>query len=248
MRKLAIAYGSSRQAKKWVNKTISLDELKERLKVTIRTPESAEEYSRFNKAQKDNAKDHGGFVAGALKGGRRKIDTVELRSMIALDGDRIDKAFLENYESIAPYTSVLYSTHSSTADNPRVRLIFPLTRDVTPEEFVAVSRYLAQMLGIDYFDECSYQPNQLMYWPSTPSNGDFVYKETDKKWLNPDEILEAHPEWRDPTRLPTSPRESKANTVSIQKVQNPLEKEGIVGLFNRVYSPISKGMRCYYAG
>jgi putative DNA primase/helicase len=57
MRKLAIAYGSSRQAKKWVNKTISLDELKERLKVTIRTPESAEEYSRFNKAQKDNAKD-----------------------------------------------------------------------------------------------------------------------------------------------------------------------------------------------
>ncbi len=247
MRKLAIAYGSSRQAKKWVNKTISLDELKERLKVTIRTPESAEEYSRFNKAQKDNAKDHGGFVAGALKGGRRKIDTVELRSMIALDGDRIDKAFLENYESIAPYTSVLYSTHSSTADNPRVRLIFPLTRDVTPEEFVAVSRYLAQMLGIDYFDECSYQPNQLMYWPSTPSNGDFVYKETDKKWLNPDEILEAHPEWRDPTRLPTAPRESKANTVSIQKVQNPLEKEGIVGLFNRVYSPISKAIEAFLA-
>lgn len=245
MRDLAIAYGNNRQAKKWVNKTTSFDELKERLKVTIRTTESAEEYARFSKAQKDNAKDHGGFVAGALKGGRRKIDAVELRSMVALDGDRIDKTFLENYETSTPYTSVLYTTHSSTEENPRVRLIFPLTRDVTPEEFVAVSRYLAQMLGIDYFDECSYQPNQLMYWPSTPSNGSFVYKEVDKNWLNPDEILNAHPEWTDPTRLPTSSRESKANTVANQKVQDPLEKDGIVGLFNRVYFPISKAIEAF---
>jgi len=245
MRDLAIAYGNNRQAKKWVNKTTSFDELKERLKVTIRTTESAEEYAKFSKAQKDNAKDHGGFVAGALKGGRRKIDAVELRSMVALDGDRIDKTFLENYETSTPYTSVLYTTHSSTEENPRVRLIFPLTRDVTPEEFVAVSRYLAQMLGIDYFDECSYQPNQLMYWPSTPSNGSFVYKEVDKNWLNPDEILNAHPEWTDPTRLPTSSRESKANTVANQKVQDPLEKDGIVGLFNRVYFPVSKAIEAF---
>ena len=61
-------------------------------------------------------------MAGALKGGRRKIDTVELRSMIALDGDRIDKTFLENYEENAPYTSLLYTTHSSTEENPRVHI------------------------------------------------------------------------------------------------------------------------------
>ena len=137
-------------------------------------------------------KDHGGFVAGALKGGRRKIDTVELRSMLALDGDRIDKAFLENYEENAPYTSLLYTTHSSTEENPRVRLVYPLTRDVTAEEFVAVSRYLAEMLGIDYFDECSYQPNQLMYWPSTPSNGVFVYKEVEKECLSPEDLKNKH--------------------------------------------------------
>jgi predicted P-loop ATPase len=242
LRKLAIAYGNSRQAKKWVNKEITFDELKGRLKTTIRTTESAEEYAKFSKAQKDDAKDHGGFVAGVLKGGRRKIDTVELRSMIALDGDRIDKEFLENYEANARYTSVLYSTHSSTEENPRVRIILPLTRDVSPEEFVAVSRYLAQVLGIDYFDECSYLPNQLMYWPSTPSNGTFIYKEVDKDWINPDDILTAHPEWTDPTRLPTSSRESKANTVSQQKVQDPLEKEGVVGLFNRVYFPVTKAI------
>ena len=245
MRNLSIAYGNNRQAKTWVNKTIQFDDLKERLKTTIRTTESAEEYAKMSRAQRDAAKDHGGFVAGVLKGGRRKIDTVEVRSMLALDGDRIDRAFLDNYESICPYTSALYTTHSSTDDNPRVRLVIPLTRDVTPEEFVAVSRYLADMLGIDYFDECSYQPNQLMYWPSTPANGTFVYKETDGGWLDPDDILSKHPEWTDPTRLPTSSRESKANTVAQQKVQDPLAKEGVVGLFNRAYYPITKALEAF---
>lgn len=245
MRELAIAYGNNRQAKKWVNKTIKYDDLKERLKVTIRTTESAEEYAKMSKAQRDAVKDHGGFVAGALKGGRRKVDTVELRSMVALDGDRIDKAFLEKYEANAPYASLLYTTHSSTDDAPRVRLVYPLTRDVTPEEFVAVSRYLAQMLGIDYFDECSYLPNQLMYWPSTPSNGSFVFLDVEKKWLDPDEVLAAHPEWTDPTRLPTSSRESRANTTASAKVQDPLDKEGAVGFFNRAFFPIGRAIEKY---
>ena len=242
MRPLAIAYGNNRQAKTWTNKTITFDELKERLKVTIRTPESAEEYAKFNKAKRDTVKDHGGFVAGALKGGRRKIGTVELRSMVALDDDRIDKAFLENYEMNAPYTSLLYTTHSSTEEHPRVRLVYPLTRDVTLEEFVAVSRYLADMLGIDYFDECSYQPNQLRYWPSTPSNGVYVFKDVEKEWMDPDDILSAHPEWTDPTRIPTSSRESRANTIRTAEVKDPLGKDGTVGLFNRTYFPINRAI------
>ena len=118
MRELNIAYGNNRQAKRWVNKTIRFDNLKERLKVTIRTTESAEEYAKMSRAQRDAAKDHGGFVAGVLKGGRRKVDTVESRSMVALDGDRIDAAFLDSYESLCPYASALYTTHSSTEENP----------------------------------------------------------------------------------------------------------------------------------
>lgn len=239
MRSLAIAYGNNRQAKTWVNKTITYDELKDRLKVTIRTSESAEEYAKMKKTDRDLAKDHGGFVAGALAYGRRKVDSVEFRSMLALDGDHVAKDFIALYESVAPYTSFLYTTHSHTPDNPRVRIVFPLTRNVTPDEFVAVSRYLADMLGIDQFDECSYLPNQLMYWPSTPRNGVYEYKEVEKDWLNPDDILSAHPEWTDPTRLPTSSRESKANQVQKQKVQDPFAKNGVVGLFNRVFNPVT---------
>lgn len=52
--------------------------------------------------------------------------TVEKLSMIALDGDCITKEFLDDYENIAPYISVLYTTHSNTVDAPRAWFLFPL--------------------------------------------------------------------------------------------------------------------------
>ena len=240
MRNLPIAYGNSRQAKTWVNKTTSFTDLKERLKVPIRTSESAEEYAKMTKADRDNAKDHGGFVFGSLIGGRRTKNSVAVRSGVCLDGDRITQDFLDSFEDACPYAAALYTTHSHTAEKPRVRVAIPAARDMTPEEFVAVSRFVAQEMGIDQFDECSYLPNQLMYYPSAPANGVFVYKETspDKEWLDPDKLLAAHPEWTDPMRLPTSSRESKANTAAHKKVQDPMEKKGVVGLFNRAFFPI----------
>ena len=242
MRDLPIAYGNSRQAKTWSNKTISFEDLKKRLKTPIRTMESVEEYAKMSKKDRDAAKDHGGFVAGILKGGRRKNDTVEQRSMIALDGDRVTSEFVEQYEDRMKYASVMYSTHSSTPESPRVRVILPLIRNVMPDEFVAVSRYVAQDLGIDQFDECSYLPNQLMYWPSCPQNGVYVYKETDGAWLDPDQILTAHPGWTDPAQLPTSSRESRAKSAQQKKVQDPLTKDGTVGLFNRTYFPVTEAL------
>ena len=184
MRNLSIATGDSRQAKKWINRSISYEDLKKRLSNTIRTSESVTEYAGMSGNDRNSAKDHGGFVGGKLKDGSRKLESVECRSMIALDGDQISKEFLDEYEERSPFTSCLYTTHSSTEDNPRVRIIFPLVRDVTTEEFVSISRYLANMLGIDQFDECSYQPNQLMYWPSTPMDGVFIFRQTEKEWLD----------------------------------------------------------------
>ncbi len=81
-----------------------------------------------------------------------------------------------------------------------------------------------------------------MYWPSTPSNGTYVFKEVDRPWLDPDRVLAAHPEWMDPTRLPTSSRESSAKTATKVKVKDPLDKDGVVGCFNRTFYPITKAM------
>lgn len=47
MRDLKIAYGNSRTAKFWSNKTIKFDELCDRLRNPIYTSETAEEYPKL---------------------------------------------------------------------------------------------------------------------------------------------------------------------------------------------------------
>ncbi len=139
MRDLAIAYGNSCFAKQWSNKTIAFDELCNRLKTTVRTAETAEEYPTLPKAERNRVKDKGGFVGGRLRDGRRKRETVECRSMLTLDGDKVDTEFISHYEAQHKYSSCLYTTHGHTLETPRVRLILPLTRDVTPDEYAAIT-------------------------------------------------------------------------------------------------------------
>ncbi|PKL10226.1 MAG: hypothetical protein CVV52_19490 [Spirochaetae bacterium HGW-Spirochaetae-8] len=236
-RDLHIAYGNSCYAKTWTNKTITFDDLCDRLSNTIHTTESVQEYPRLPKADRDRVKDKGGFVAGQLKNNRRQRESVASRSMLAFDADRASVGFLASFETSCDYAACLYTTHGHTPEAPRVRIIVPLTRDVSPDEYVAITRHLAAQWGIDQFDECSYRPHQLMYWPTTPSNGEYVFKRIEGGWLDPDAFLASHPDWKDCTLLPTSSRESTVRTPSDKKQEDPLAKTGIVGAFCRAYHP-----------
>ncbi len=235
MRKLSIAYGSSCHAKRWVNQQVTFDELCERLSQTVRTPETVEEYPKLPKSERDRAKDKGGFVGGKLKGGRRKRDTVEGRSMLTQDADHAGIGFIDSYEMLCPYASCLYTTHGHTPEAPRVRVVVPLTRDVTPDEYAAISRLFAAEWGIDQFDECSHRPHQLMYWPTTPADGEYVFKRCDGEWLDPDRYLAAHPGWRDCAGLPHSAREGGNVERGRKQQENPLGKQGVIGAFCRTY-------------
>ena len=235
MRKLSIAYGSSCHAKRWVNQQVTFDELCERLSQTVRTPETVEEYPKLPKSERDRAKDKGGFVGGKLKGGRRKRDTVEGRSMLTQDADHAGIGFIDSYEMLCPYASCLYTTHGHTPEAPRVRVVVPLTRDVTADEYAAISRLFAAEWGIDQFDECSHRPHQLMYWPTTPADGEYVFKRCDGEWLDPDRYLAAHPGWRDCAGLPRSVREGGIVERGRKQQEDPLGKQGVIGAFCRTY-------------
>ena len=235
MRKLSIAYGSSCHAKRWVNQQVTFDELCERLSQTVRTPETVEEYPKLPKSERDRAKDKGGFVGGKLKGVRRKRDTVEGRSMLTQDADHAGIGFIDSYEMLCPYASCLYTTHGHTPEAPRVRVVVPLTRDVTPDEYAAISRLFAAEWGIDQFDECSHRPHQLMYWPTTPADGEYVFKRCDGEWLDPDRYLAAHPGWRDCAGLPHSVREGGIVERGRKQQEDPLGKQGVIGAFCRTY-------------
>ena len=245
MRELNIAYGNSCHAKTWSNKTTTFDALCDRLSTTIRTTESVQEYPKLPKAQRDKVKDKGGFVAGRLKDNRRRRENVASRSMLAFDADRASVDFVASFKTQCSYTACLYTTHSHTPENPRVRILVPLTRDVSSDEYVAITRHLAAKWGIDQFDECSYRPHQLMYWPTTPSNGEYVFDRIDGPWLDPDVFLASHPDWKDCSLLPTSSRESTVRPPSGKMQEDPLAKEGLVGAFCRTYYPIQDAIETF---
>lgn len=237
MRDLKIAYGNARNAKFWSNKTITFNELCDRLKTPVRTSETAEEYAGLPKGQRDEIKDKGGFVAGHLRDNRRKSDKVDCRSMIVYDLDSITREFLDHIAEKVGNKGCFYTTHSHSPERPRARLIIPVTRDMTPDEFNAVARYYAADNGfLDMLDPCSFSPHQLMYWPTCPANGEYLFDVIEGEELDPDEILKKHPNWQDCSLLPTTPKESKATDNKAKKQKDPLEKDGVVGAVCRAYT------------
>ncbi|MTI96391.1 MAG: hypothetical protein FH749_13100 [Firmicutes bacterium] len=233
---MKIAYGNSRMDKKWKNTDISWEDFCSRVKTTQRTTETVEEYRKMRKGGQDSIKDVGGFVGGHLKDGRRKKGNVLSRSMLTLDMDYGTSTIWEEISTFFPYQCCIYSTHKHTPENPRLRLIIPLFRDVGEEEYAAVSRMVAKEIGIDLFDDTTYEPERLMYWPSTSRNGIFVYEEKDGSILDPDEFLNKYDDWRDTSTWPVSSRQSEVLDRSLKEQADPLSKEGVIGTFCRTYS------------
>lgn len=233
---IRLSTGNSRMEKKWNLAEMELSDFRERISTTRRTSETVEQYRKMSKAQQDTIKDVGGFVLGTLKGGRRKKDTVLTRSGLTLDMDYGTPDIMDEIEMFFDFHCMIYSTHKHTPEKPRLRLIIPLSREVTPDEYGAVARKVAEEIGIELFDDTTYEPSRLMYWPSTSADGEFVFREIEGEVLDPDAVLAKYKDWRNTAEWPVSKRQQTIVQRNIQKQANPLEKPGIVGAFCRTYS------------
>ena len=247
MRKLCIATGGSRTAKLWKNTRWTWEELKDRLKLTTRTAESQGEYFNMTKSQQDAVKDVGGFVGGKLKNGSRKAGTVECRDILTLDADFAAEDFCDQLDIFLSCAFCVYSTHKHTPEKPRLRLIIPLDRSVTAEEYEAISRKVAEEIGIDQFDDTTYQAHRLMYWPSTSQGAEYVFHAADGPFLSADQILKKYKNWQDVTEWPTSGRTLKARERLLKKQEDPTTKKGMVGAFCRTYT-VEEAMEAFLQG
>lgn len=234
---IALAIGANKTAKHWKNKSIQWSALVTKLSNTTRTPETYAEYKKMSKIDKDRIKDVGGFVGGCLKDGRRKAENVQNRTLLTLDIDYAEGSVWESIELIWDFAVVMYSTHTHAPDNQRLRLVIPLSRPVLPDEYQAIARMVANDLGMDMFDDTTYQPCRLMYWPSTSSDGEYIFKVQDLPWLDADEVLSRYTfGWQDVSYWPESSRARAHMDRALQKQEDPLTKKGIIGAFCRTYS------------
>ena len=233
-RALRIALGTGRRTKKWKNRTLQWSELLDRLSHFVVTNETAAQYKAMSRDRQAEIKDVGGFVGGYCKGGSRK--DVTSRSVLCLDADYADSNLWPDFQVLTDCAAAIYSTHKHTPDAPRVRLVIPLARDVTPDEYAAIGRRVAADLGIDKFDDTTYDVDRLMYWPSRSSDGEQVFAYQDGPMLDPDEVLARYDDWHDISAWPVSKRVADVVKKSAVKQKDPLTKPGLIGAFCRTYS------------
>ena len=243
MRTLTISTGRSRNDVEWRPRTVSWSDLLTQLRHCTRTQETAAEYRAMPKAKKAEVKDVGGFVGGMVRG-RRTVSAVEYRSVISLDLDYAKATSIEAIrEAVDGCAWCVYSTHGHTPEAPRLRLVLPLDRDASPEEFDPVARRIAQYVGLDIVDPASFRPNQLMYWPSAPSDGEVVYEVGEGEPVKVDGILATYRDWRDLNEYPRAKGEEVLQAGRGQ-MQDPTKKPGYIGAFCALY-PISRAIETF---
>lgn len=235
---IIIATGKSRSARSWISKKMTWSALVSKLAEPTVTNETAAEYAKMSKADQGQKKDVGGFVGGYIPGnGRRVRGSVKERYLITLDADNPGEDFIVDLDmELGGMEYVLYSTHSHIPDNPRYRVIIPVDRPMTPDEYQAVSRRIADNIGIEFFDPSTHQAERLMYWPSHPKDVEYVYQHSEGSLVSVDAYLSTYRDWRDTSLWPTSEKESQIRLDAAKKQGNPLEKKGLIGAFCRCYS------------
>ena len=234
---LDIATAKTRNQGIWRNEQISWESLVKRLSATRYTHESYADYVSAPKPRQDEIKDVGGFVGGYLIDGHRGKGFVKWRQIVTLD---IDFGYSELWDDFIMYfpdvAAAVYSTHKHSVLSPRLRLVLPLDRPVDVEQYEAISRKIASVIGMQYFDRTTFQPYRLMYWPSTAKDGHYYFKEQKGVWLSADKVLEEYRDWKNVSEWPLCPTETDIIKTDLRRQEDPLTKEGLVGAFCRSYS------------
>lgn len=230
--------GASRKSINWQRQEINYSEFIKKLETPVRSSETLEEYLKLPKSKQDDLKDVGGFVGGALKGVRRKAHNVESRDLISLDFDNIAAGETENVIKKVMTLGcgyVIYSTRKHAGYKPRLRIILPLSRSVSADEYEPIARYMAKQIGIHMADPTTFEPERLMYWPSCSSDSTYVFRYEDKPLLSADGVLGKYDDWRDVSSWPQVPGVDIDHRRDITRQQDPTTKPGIIGAFCRTY-------------
>lgn len=237
-RSLKIAVCRRRSDLIYSNQKMAWSDLCTRISQTKRTAETVAEFKAMSKDDQSAIKDVGGFVLGELEGGKRSARTVLSRSAVCLDLDFAPSDLWSQLTMLFPWAVAIYSTHKHTPKSPKYRVLIPLTRDVSPDEYEAIGRKIADdYMDLEWCDDTTFQPSRMMFWPSTSSDGEYVFEKQGGDLLDPDEILSLYGgRWADVSLWPFSSRAERKRETKAKKVADALSKGGLIGWFCKAYT------------
>lgn len=237
-RKLKISIANNRKSLNWVTQELLWSEFIVKISTPTRTNETYEHFIKLKKSQQDELKDVGGFVAGVLKNNRRKAENIIERCLVTLDSDNIQPGETNKIINLIRGLGcayAVYSTRKHCESRPRLRIIIPLDRNVSPEEYEPIARKIASFISLEIMDPSTFEASRLMYWPSCSKDSEFIFKYEDKPFVSADGILKMYKNWKDTSEWPKLTNEGEVIKKEISKQKDPLEKENVVGAFCRVY-------------
>ena len=222
----------------------SWDKLSARLTKFAATDVTMAQYAALSTDEKAKLKDSlGYFIGGWFADDTRRKESLVARSVLTLDLDYLEPWDLPAIaEAYANHVYIVHSTMSYAPERPKLRIVFPLARDVTLDEYEPLARRVASWFSIDAVDKVSYRPAQLMYWPAHCSDGapmtqTYPYDPASqlRTWLDPDTILATYGDWHDNFEWPFAEKDSIPRPSNL-KAENPLTKTGLVGAFCRAFN------------
>lgn len=231
-----IAVGDRMNTARWSNTKIKWPEFVKKISTPNYTSETYNEYIKFDKDKQSAIKDVGGYVGGFLINGIRTPQTVLYRQLLTLDLDTAYSDLWDDFTFQFSNAAILHGTHKYTESNPRYRLIMPLSREVSPEEYEAIARRIADQIGLQYFDNTTFQVNRFMFWPSTPKDIEYYIRVQDGPWLDADEILATYTDWHNILEWPSATTFQTKLNDALNRQEDPETKDGIIGAFCRAYS------------
>lgn len=249
-RQITISAAGSRKATQWPAQMLWWSELVERLRVAVRGTETLTEYLQLPKSKQDDLKDVGGFVAGTLAGNRRKAGNVTGRDVLTLDLDNISSGgtadVLRRLDGLGCAYAV-YSTRKHEEAKPRLRVLVPINRTASADEYEPLARKLGQIIGIELCDPTTFEASRLMYWPSCSVDSQYVFTFGDKPFLDADGLLTTYADWRNVAEWPQVPGTGQTYVRLAAKQGDPTSKTGVVGAFCRIYD-IYKAIETFLPG
>lgn len=238
-RKLMISTAGSRKAIHWPKSELLWSEFTEKLKVPVRSTETMEEYLALPKNRQAELKDVGGFVGGTFENDRRKSAYVQGRDLLTLDLDNIPAGGTEDVlKRVAGLgcAAALYSTRKHAGYAPRLRVIIPLDRTASADEYEPAARKAASLIGMELCDPTTFDPCRLMYWPSCCSDGEYICEVYDHPFCSLDGLLGMYQDWKDISEWPQVPGGDAIQKRRLARQEDPTAKKGLVGAFCRTYS------------
>jgi len=233
---IEIAVAFTAQAKVWKNKKISWPDFVQKLNTPQIKDIPFKKFRALSKADAGKVKDVGGYVGGYLRAGKRSPANVSYRQLLTLDIDFGTLDFWEGFQFNFDCEAVIHGTMSHEDSAPRYRLLIPLSRECAADEYTATARKVAGDIGIEFFDNTTFEVNRLMYWPTICSDKDFYIKHQTGAWLDVDKVLSSYRNWRDVSEWPTNKQSSDDILTRADKQEDPLEKRGVIGAFCRAYT------------